>query len=101
MTAPLSGLLDRFEASPAPDIPGRLVVPPQLRAVVVAGMARWAERCIFVIVPGERDAEALVDDLELFSNDVVLLPAWETLPFEHISPNVQTMARRARERAGF
>jgi len=98
VTAPLSGLLDRFEASPAPDIPGRLVVPPQLRAVVVAGMARWAERCIFVIVPGERDAEALVDDLELFSNDVVLLPAWETLPFEHISPNVQTMARRARAR---
>ena len=42
--------------------------------------------------------EDLADDVALFTEDVLLLPAWETLPFEHISPNVPTMAARARAR---
>ena len=29
---------------------------------------------------------------------LLLMPAWETLPFEHVSPNAQTMALRARAR---
>ena len=51
-----------------------------------------------MIVPGERDAEELADDLALFLEDVTLAPAWETLPFEHVSPNIATMARRAAAR---
>ncbi|MCB1247183.1 MAG: transcription-repair coupling factor, partial [Acidimicrobiia bacterium] len=47
-----------------------------------------------LIVPGEREAEELAEDIELFTNDVHHLPAWETLPFEHVSPNVVTMGRR-------
>ena len=49
------------------------------------------------MVPGEREAEELVDDLALFT-DALHLPAWETLPFEHVSPNVATMAARAEAR---
>ncbi len=50
------------------------------------------------IVPGEHDAEEMVDDLTLFTDQALALPAWETLPFEHVSPNVTTMASRARAR---
>jgi transcription-repair coupling factor (superfamily II helicase) len=53
---------------------------------------------LLVVVPGERDAEELADDLALFLDDVTLAPAWETLPFEHVSPNIGTMARRAQAR---
>ncbi len=53
---------------------------------------------MFVVVPGERDAEDLSEDLALFTGQSVLMPAWETLPFEHLSPNAATMARRARAR---
>jgi transcription-repair coupling factor (superfamily II helicase) len=49
---------------------------------------------VVAVVPTEREAEDLVDDLSLFTTSF-LIPAWETLPFEHISPNLQTMARRA------
>ena len=51
-----------------------------------------------MVVPGERDAEELADDIALFLDDVTLAPAWETLPFEHVSPNIGTMARRAAAR---
>jgi transcription-repair coupling factor (superfamily II helicase) len=98
VTAPLASLLDQFEADLVPDFPGRLVVPPPLRAVSLAGMARHLDRPVFAVLASERDAEDLVDDVALFTDRVVLLPAWETLPFEHISPNVVTMAQRARAR---
>ena len=45
-------------------------------------------------IPSERAAEELADDLSLFTEDVAFLPAWETLPFEHVSPNASTMAKR-------
>lgn len=51
-----------------------------------------------VVVPSEREAESLASDLRLFLYEVLLLPSWETLPFEHVSPNTATMARRAEAR---
>lgn len=95
---PLAGLLDRFEADFLPDIPGRVVVPPRLRAVILSGIAASLDRPLLAILSSERDAEDLVGDIALFTDRVLLLPAWETLPFEHISPNVVTMAQRARAR---
>jgi transcription-repair coupling factor (superfamily II helicase) len=53
---------------------------------------------VLAIVPSEREAEELFEDLVLFTEDALLLPAWETLPFEHVSPNAITMARRAEAR---
>jgi transcription-repair coupling factor (superfamily II helicase) len=71
---------------------------PGGRAIALAGLAAQLEELLLVVVPGERDAEELSDDLRLFIDDVTLAPAWETLPFEHVSPNLTTMAHRARAR---
>jgi transcription-repair coupling factor (superfamily II helicase) len=98
VTSPLSRLLRRFTPDLVPDFPGRVVVPTALRAVTLAGIAQHLDRPLLAVVPGERAAEDLVDDISLFTDAAVLLPAWETLPFEHLSPNVTTMARRARAR---
>ncbi len=98
MAAPLASLVDRWRPQYLPEIPGRLVVPPGARAFLAAGLAAHAAGPLLVVVPGEREAEELSEDLALFTDRVWLLPAWETLPFEHVSPNVVTMARRAQAR---
>jgi len=51
------------------------------------------ESSVVAVVPSEREAEELADDVSLFTR-AHLIPAWETLPFEHVSPNLATMARR-------
>jgi len=98
VTPPLSVLLDRWPAARTPRLPGRLAVPPGLRALSLAVIARHAAAPVLAVVPGERDAEELIDDLALFTDEVLLLPAWGTLPFEHISPNTSTMAARCEAR---
>ncbi len=92
--SPLHSLVEGQRAVPV-DGTRRLVVPPQMRAVYLGIVAQSAAAPVLGIVPGERDADDLVDDLRLFIPNVIHLPAWETLPFEHVSPNVLTMARRA------
>jgi transcription-repair coupling factor (superfamily II helicase) len=100
MAAPLAPLLDRWRPEHLPLTPGRLVVPAPLRAFFTAGWAASAPGPVLAILPGERDAEDLAEDMALFSERVTLLPAWETLPFEHVSPNIATMAHRAEARHG-
>lgn len=95
MTAPLSALVASWPGSLVPSSPGRIVVPPGLRAVTLAGLAASTEQPILAVVPGERTAEELIDDLTLFTDRGWHLPAWGTLPFEHVSPNMTTMAHRA------
>jgi transcription-repair coupling factor (superfamily II helicase) len=96
--APLSVLLDRWRRDLDPPLPGRVVVAPSARAYVVAAMAKRLGRPVLAIVAGEREAEDLVEDISIFTDDVIQLPAWETLPFEHVSPNVVTMATRVEAR---
>jgi transcription-repair coupling factor (superfamily II helicase) len=96
--APLALVLRRFQRDLVPEIPGRFVIPPPLRAFTAAGIAAKTQRPLLAVVAGEREAEDLADDVALFTDLVRFLPAWETLPFEHVSPNVQTMARRAEAR---
>jgi transcription-repair coupling factor (superfamily II helicase) len=98
MAAPLFPLLARWRSQPLPDLHGTWAVPTGGRAFAIAGLADQLERPTLVVAPGERDAEELVDDMSLFLDRVLLFPAWETLPFEHVSPNVATMARRAEAR---
>ena len=93
--APLASLVERWEKAEVPDVPGRWAVAGGGRAFAVAGLAARSDTSLLVVTPGEREAEELVDDLELFMDTVALLPAWETLPFELVSPNAQTMALRA------
>ena len=94
VAAPITSVLNRFGRDLVPPIPGRFVVPAALRSIVLAGIAEQTGRSILAIVPGERDSEELAEDLSLFSDRGHHLPAWETLPFEHVSPSIATMADR-------
>lgn len=98
MSAPLAPLVDRWTPSLLPSSDTRVVVPQALRAFFLAGLAKRAGVPIVAVVASEREAEELADDLALFVETSALLPAWETLPFEHISPNLSTMANRAHAR---
>lgn len=68
------------------------------RAFAIAGLFDRLGATLLVVIPGEADAEELADDIALFTSEVVFAPAWETLPFEHVSPNTTTMALRAQAR---
>ncbi|MEJ5256296.1 MAG: transcription-repair coupling factor [Acidimicrobiales bacterium] len=76
-----------------------LAVPEPARAITIAGLTTVSSRRpIVVAVPTTADAERLHHDLAAFlgADDVELFPAWETLPFERVSPGVETMGRRLR-----
>ncbi len=94
----MSVLLDRWRRDLDPPLPGRVVVAPSARAYVVAATAKRLGRPVLVVLAGEREAEDLVEDVAIFTEDVLQLPAWETLPFEHVSPNIVTMAARVEAR---
>ncbi len=90
-----------------PDIPGLagaraavLAAPEPARAFAVAGLAHLSgRRPIVVAVPTTTEAERLAHDLRVYVGDddaVEVFPAWETLPFERVSPAVETMGRRVR-----
>ena len=76
-----------------------VAVPDPARAFVVAGLATLSSRHPLVVtVPTTTDGERLTSDLRAFlgPDAVDLFPAWETLPFERVSPGVETMGRRLR-----
>jgi transcription-repair coupling factor (superfamily II helicase) len=76
-----------------------VAVPDAARAVFVAALAGvTTRRPLLLAVPTGAEAERLVRDLGQFLGDgeVELFPAWETLPFERVSPSYETMGRRLR-----
>ena len=76
-----------------------LAVPEPARALVVAGLSTLSSRRpIVVAVPTTGDADRLANDLRAYLGPeaVDTFPAWETLPFERVSPSVETMGRRLR-----
>ena len=76
-----------------------LAVPEPARPITIAGLATvGSRRPILVAAPTTADAERLAHDLGTFlgQDAVELFPAWETLPFERVSPGVETMGRRMR-----
>jgi len=76
-----------------------LVLPDAARAASVAGLTALSRRRpIVVAVPAAADAERLASDLRSFlaPDSVELFPSWETLPFERVSPSIETMGRRLR-----
>ena len=104
MPAPLAALAKRASRSPELDAAfggaKTLAVPVPARAPVIAAMAQSRPGRLLIATATEREAEALVDDLSLFLDPEgpvapALLPAWETLPFERVSPDLATMASRA------
>ncbi|MBA2624770.1 MAG: transcription-repair coupling factor, partial [Acidimicrobiia bacterium] len=85
------------------DVLGRsaalLAVPEPARALTIAGLTTLStRRPVVVAVPTSGEAERLVADLGAYLGPeaVELFPAWETLPFERVSPSVETMGRRLR-----
>ena len=76
-----------------------VAVPEAARAWAVAGMVEASgRRPTLVATPTGADAQRLADDLSslLGPEAVEVFPAWETLPFERVSPGVETMGRRLR-----
>ena len=102
--APLHDLPGRLRDEPAlAQVLGRasatLAVAESARAIVTAGLAGLTSRSPIVLaVPTSTEAERLAHDLAAYLGDeaVELFPAWETLPFERVSPAVETMGRRTR-----
>ncbi len=103
----LSSLPSRLRDDPAlrsliGAVDATIAVPDVARAVTLAALSQLSgRRPIVVACPTGTMAGQLADDLAHFvppaadgTSDVVLFPAWETLPFERVSPSVDTMGRR-------
>ncbi|MGH9101841.1 MAG: transcription-repair coupling factor [Acidimicrobiales bacterium] len=76
---------------------GVLAVPEAGRAFVLAGLATLSSRSpLLVATSTGTDAERIAHDLAAFlgPEKVETFPAWETLPFERVSPGAETMGRR-------
>ncbi len=78
---------------------GQLAVPEAAQPMVIAAIAAAGERRpVVVITPTTTAADRLAGDLKtwLGETEAEVFPAWETLPFERVSPGVETMGRRLR-----
>ena len=76
-----------------------VAVPDPARALFVAALSSTTARPVVLLaVPTAAEAERLAHDIGLFlgAEAVELFPAWETLPFERVSPSLETMGRRLR-----
>ncbi len=82
-----------------------LAVATPAQAFVLAGVLRLgSRRPVLVVTPTGAIADQLAHDLAAFvagptdegASPVEVFPAWETLPFERVSPDVATMGRRLR-----
>src|SRR5262249_25666268 len=77
-----------------------VAVPEPARGLYLAALARvTTRRPVLVAVPTAAEAERVAHDLARYLGPdaaVELFPAWETLPFERVSPSLETMGRRLR-----
>ena len=76
-----------------------ITVPEAAQSFVLAGIAQGSRRTpLVVVVATTAEADRVAADLStlLGEDQVDLFPAWETLPFERVSPSVETMGRRMR-----
>jgi transcription-repair coupling factor (superfamily II helicase) len=64
---------------------------------VAAAMARALDAAVLLVAPGPHEAETLARGVEAFlgAERTALLPAWESLPYEGISPAPEVAARRS------
>jgi transcription-repair coupling factor (superfamily II helicase) len=74
-----------------------LACAEQSRAAIIAALsARSPGSTLVVATPTGTAAQQLHDDIVQFlgADNALMFPAWETLPFERVSPSVETMGRR-------
>ena len=99
----LSGLLPALLADPAAaeavdSVRARgeldVVGPAGIRPPLLAALAQ--QRPLVVVTATGRDADELAAAVRCYlpADDVAVLPAWETLPHERLSPRSDTVARR-------
>ena len=76
---------------------GAVACPDAARPAVIAALTSLHPDATFIVATATGQAAGqIADDLQALigESNVALFPAWETLPFERISPNVETMGRR-------
>ncbi|MGC8627692.1 MAG: transcription-repair coupling factor [Acidimicrobiales bacterium] len=101
-TTPLCGLLalagqDSAFAGFAEGAEARLVAPEAAWGFVIASLAYGGDGLpVLVAVPSASGAEQLAHQVGawLGPGAAVVFPAWETLPFERVSPAAETMGQR-------
>jgi len=79
------------------DEAGFIAVPEAGQALTIAALAQLGGRRPIVVACATGTAAGqLYDDLSQYmpADSVALFPAWETLPFERVSPSIETMGRR-------
>ena len=79
------------------DPSARLAVVEVARPIAIAALATLSSRRPLVVsCPTGTMAGQLADDIAQFlpPGEVVQFPGWETLPFERVSPSVETMGQR-------
>lgn len=103
--APLAGLLARWRTHPSA---ARIVaaaehgdelaiaVPEAIRAFWLASLPELLDRPVVAVVPGAAESERLAHDIAAFTAEPEVFDAWETLPYEHVSPSKETMGNRLR-----
>ncbi|MFN8103889.1 MAG: hypothetical protein U0U69_05450 [Acidimicrobiia bacterium] len=101
---PLAPLLDRWARHPgtvrleelAGDADAHTVVAvaDALRAPWLAALPKILGRPVVAVVASSAEVERTAADVACFAAAPEVLPAWETLPYEHVSPTVETMGRR-------
>ena len=88
---------DTVVAGTMSGLDGSLACPDAARPAVIAALTALHPEAVFVVATATgQSAGQIADDLQALIGDdaVALFPAWETLPFERISPSVETMGRR-------
>ena len=102
-TAPLGSLPQLLRDEPGPHPRPRRPERPPRRGRSRRGRSRSprspylsSSRPLIVTCPTGTMAGQLADDLRQFlpADEVVHFPGWETLPFERVSPSVETMGHR-------
>jgi transcription-repair coupling factor (superfamily II helicase) len=104
MTAPLSPLVGALRAEPVlAELlsvgDSAVAVADPARAYLLAGLASLGSAPVMLVAtPTAAEADRIAHDLTAFCDPlrVAALPAWETLPFERVSPAAETMGGRLR-----
>lgn len=100
----MKALLDAIAADPAleglKDSDEVIAVPQSARAALLAALLRDRpdHEVTLIVTPSTGAAERLATEMRclLGASAVEYFPAWEILPFEHVSPTVETVGERAR-----
>ena len=101
--SPLAPLQDRWRGHPATPIVEEsalsrssltLAVADTIRPAWLAALPDISGRPVLAVLPAAADVEQTAADIAAFGPAPCVLDAWETLPYEHVSPGIETMGRR-------